>query len=89
MIKEKAPDMDTTRISPVATFSMNGPHFGDRYGIASELLNAFEGNSVHLLGLNCTIASITGVVPAEQIDSTIQAIQTCFEVPSMMNKGSH
>jgi aspartokinase len=77
-------DIDT--ISPVATFAMNGPHFGDRYGIASELLFALNKEEVGLLGMNCSIASIIGVVPSPQIQSGIHALQKCFEVPSVSKK---
>jgi aspartokinase len=73
-------------IFPVATFAMNGPHFGDRYGIASELLHALDKEKVALLGLNCSIASIIGVVPSPQIQSAINALQKCFEVPSLVKK---
>lgn len=83
-----APEIDLGSVSPVTTFSMNGPHFGDRYGIASELLKAFKKNKIDLLGLSCTIASITGVVPSPQLESSIQAIRECFEVPSITKKGS-
>ena len=69
---------------PVGTFSMNGPHFGDRYGIVRDLLSAFETTGIDLLGLSCTIASITGVVPSPQISRTIEAIQNCFVVPSIL-----
>ena len=70
----------------VATFSMNGPHFGDRYGIASELLQAFEKHHVDLLALNCTIASIIGVVPSHLMEAALHAIEECFEVPSIMRQ---
>jgi aspartokinase len=80
------PEVITDSISPVSVFSMNGPHFGDRYGITSELLTTFENSRIDLLGLCCTIASITGVVPSHQLESTIQAIQSCFEVPSVIKK---
>ncbi len=65
---------------------MNGPHFGDRYGIVSDLLRSFKKDGVDLLGLNCTIASIIGVVPSPHIQPAIQAIQGCFEVPSVTKK---
>ena len=71
-------------LDPVGTFSMNGPHFGDRYGIVRDLLSAFETAGVDLLGLSCTIASITGVVPSSQLSRTIEAIQNCFVVPSVL-----
>ncbi len=74
-------------MAPVATFSMNGPHFGDRYGIASELLQAFLEKGIDVIGLSCTIASITGVVPSEQVERAVESIQSCFEVPSIIKKG--
>ncbi|MCD6296753.1 MAG: hypothetical protein J7M30_06325 [Deltaproteobacteria bacterium] len=86
IIRELLPEALTDRISPVAVFSMNGPHFGDRYGIASELLTAFDKARVDLLALSCSIHSINGVVPTGQDDSAIQAIQACFEVPSVIRK---
>ncbi len=67
----------------VGTFSMNGPHFGDRYGIVRDLLTALETNGVNLMGLSCTIASITGVVLSSHLESAIKTIQDCFDVPSV------
>ena len=78
--------IDTGSIDPVATFSMNGPHFGDRYGIVTELLTSFEKNGIDLLGLSCTIASITGAVPSPHLKTAIQAIQACFDVPTVIEK---
>jgi hypothetical protein len=46
---------------------MNGPHFGDRYGIVRDLLTALETAGIDLLGLSCTIASITGIVHSSQL----------------------
>ena len=86
IINRMATGVEIDTISPVATFAMNGPHFGDRYGIASELLYELKREKVDLLGLNCTIASIIGVVPSAQIQRAIQAIKQCFEVPSITKK---
>jgi aspartokinase len=86
ILSDKSPGMEMETISPVATFAMNGPHFGDRYGIVSELLRAFKERDVDLMALNCTIASIIGVVPSPHIQSAIQAIQGCFEVPTVTKK---
>ncbi len=86
IISRIATEAEIETVSPVATFSMNGPHFGDRYGIASELLRVLKESDVDLLALNCTIASIIGVVPSPQIQPTIHAIQRCFEVPSVTKK---
>ncbi len=86
MIRELIPAVLMDSVFPVAVFSMNGPHFGDRYGIASELLTAFDKAGVELLALSCSIHSINGVVSADQGESTIEAIQACFEVPSVIRK---
>jgi aspartokinase len=86
MIRELIPEVSMKSVSPVAVFSMNGPHFGDRYGIASELLTAFDKADVELLTLSCSIHSISGVVPAQQDEPTIEAIRGCFEVPSVIRK---
>ena len=88
IVRREAPEAHVEKISPVATFAMNGPHFGDRYGIVSELLHALKKDGVDLLGLNCTIASIIGVVPSPHIQPTLQAIQGCFEVPTVTKKGN-
>ena len=76
----------TQSLSPVSVFSMNGPHFGDRYGIANELLTNLEEKGINLLALSCTIASVTGVVHSRQLTSCIDAIRRCFDVPSVINK---
>lgn len=81
-----APRADTQTLAPVSTFAMNGPHFGDRYGIVSELLISLEKGSVDLLGLSCTIASITGVVPSSHIKSAIEAVKGCFDIPSVIER---
>ena len=86
LIREELPRAIASRTNPVTLFSMTGPHFGDRYGIASELLSALESDNIDLMALNCSIASITGVVPAGQTDPAIHAIKKCFEVPSVVKK---
>ncbi len=85
-LREMLPEAKIVKVSPVAVFSMNGPHFGDRYGIASELLKAFDEVHVDLLALGCAIASITGVVPAHQLEKATDALKTRFDVPSVIRK---
>ncbi len=74
------------RLAPIAIFSMNGPHFGDRYGIASRLLTALEEHHIHLFCLNCTIASIIGVLPYHQLDLCINTIEEYFDVPGVIKR---
>ena len=86
IVRRIAPEVDITGASSVTIFSMNGPHFGDRYGIVSDLLTSLSDQQVRLLALSCTIASISGVVPSRQFEPSLKAIQNCFEVPSVVKK---
>ncbi len=70
----------------LALFSMNGPHFGDRYGLAYELFGALHRAGVDLLALSCSVASLSGVVPSPQIEASTRAIQDCFDVPSVIKR---
>lgn len=86
VIKKIAPLVDFHETPSVSIFSMNGPHFGDRYGIVSELMESLAHRQVDLLALSCTIASITGVVPRHQYEPALEAIQKSFEVPSVTRR---
>ena len=86
IVQQLALEGDVKGVSSVTIFSMNGPHFGDRHGIASELLAALQDHGVRHLALSCTIASISGVVPSRQTDSALHAIQERFDVPSITRK---
>jgi aspartokinase len=86
VIKRIAPQIDFREIPSVIIFSMNGPHFGDRYGIVSELMESLGIRRVDLLALSCTIASISGVVPRRQFEPALEAIQERFEVPSVTRR---
>ncbi|MFO8089668.1 MAG: hypothetical protein R6U13_07530 [Desulfatiglandaceae bacterium] len=66
---------------PVAVFTMNGPHFGDRYGIAAELMNALEREHIEVLAVACNMASITGIIPNDGVSQATRAITSCFDVP--------
>ncbi len=86
VIKRIAPQIDFREIPSVIIFSMNGPHFGDRYGIVSELMESLGRRRVDLLALSCTIASISGVVLSGQWEPAMEAIQERFDVPSVTRR---
>jgi len=86
IVTDTASGSDPRCLEPVAAFSMNGPHFGDRYGIVSDLLVALSSGHVDLLGLTCTIASMTGVVPSTQLTAAIEAIRGRFDIPSVIER---
>ncbi len=85
-IRRIRPEMQVENLFPVVAFSMTGPHFGDRYGIASELLTTFERSGVRILALNCSVATIKGIVASAQMRTAIDSIQDCFDVPALMKK---
>ncbi len=68
---------------PSGVFFMNGPHFGDRYGIIRDLVCAMEDRGVSPIALNCTVASIVGAVAEEDLDPSVEAVLSCFEVPEV------
>ena len=86
VIRRMAPEIDFRETPSVIIFSMNGPHFGDRYGIVSELCACLGNRNVDLLAMSCTIASVTGVVPRDQFEPALQAIQERFDVPSVTRR---
>ena len=86
VVRRIAQEIDFQEIPSAVIFSMNGPHFGDRYGIVSELCESLESRKVDLLALSCAIASLTGVVPRHQYDPALEAIQERFEVPSVIKR---
>jgi aspartokinase len=85
-LKTSDSEIHLEEVHSAAMFSMTGPHFGDRYGIASELLRTLNNSGIDLLAFTCTIASIRGVIPMHQIEQAIQAIKNCFEVPAVTKK---
>ena len=86
MISEAIPDLAWIHSEPVAVFSVNGPHFGDRHGIASALFRSLEQAEAHFVGLACSVASITGVIPVDRMEAATEAIQHCFDVPAVVRK---
>jgi aspartokinase len=86
IVQRIAPELDIKGVSSVTIFSMNGPHFGDRYGIVSEFLDSLNHRSVSVLAVSCTIASISGVVQSAQFDSALETIRERFDVPSIVKK---
>jgi aspartokinase len=86
VLKRIAPEIEFRETPSVTIFSMNGPHFGDRYGIVSDVLASLGSRQVPLLALSCTIASITGVVRGDQFQPALDALREGFEVPSVTRR---
>lgn len=73
-------------IRPVELVSFQGPHFGDRYGIAFEALNALTGHDLSLLAMVCVGASVFLVLPEGKTPSVREALGRAFMTPETANR---
>ncbi len=63
-----------------------GPHFGDRYGIAYAALSALSSHQVPALAVACTGASIHLVLPKGKARSAQEALGTAFMTPKTADR---
>ncbi len=75
-------------LGAVSVLSMTGPHFGDRYGIVSQLLTCLEEQNIEPVAISCTIASISCILNSGYEPEAIEAIKQRFEIPHVVNKAS-
>jgi aspartokinase len=75
------PGLPALLASPVAAIFVHGPHFGDRYGIGQTLVEALERAQVTLLGLSCTVSSISVIITQQELNAAVQVLEHTFEVP--------
>jgi hypothetical protein len=59
----------------------HGPHYGDRYGIASMVFSALIANRISLLHSVCSAASIYLVMPEGQAEAARRALSDKVVVP--------
>lgn len=67
--------------TPVDLVYFQGPHFGDRYGIAAAAFGALETQGIQLLAAGCTGASIYIVVPDKKAQAVIRCLSEPFRIP--------
>lgn len=80
LLKDHA-DKPLDLMSPVDVVSLQGPHFGDRYGVAHAAFQALEAKSVPLLATVCSAACIYLVLPQGKGAEAKELLQEAFEVP--------
>jgi hypothetical protein len=68
-------------VEPVELICFQGPHYGDRYGIAAAALNAVANHGLSLLATVCTGASIYLVAPEGTGPDIRLALSDAFVVP--------
>lgn len=68
-------------VSPVEVIQFQGPHFGDRYGIAHAAVRALRSGGVELLAMGCTGASVYLAVGDGCADNAVCHLRGCFSIP--------
>jgi aspartokinase len=66
---------------PVELISFQGPHFGDRYGIADTAFKALNGQGVPILITVCSGAAVYIVLPEKKLQDARPLLLEAFEVP--------
>ena len=66
---------------PVELISFQGPHFGDRYGIADTAFKALDGQGVPVLITVCSGAAVYIVLPEKKLQDARPLLLKAFEVP--------
>ena len=82
LLKSRFPGITPRRQGQVAAIFLNGPHFGDRYGIASTFLEALNRAKVSPLAISCSVSSIYAMVKREEVESAMEILRSTFELPS-------
>ena len=66
---------------PVELISFQGPHFGDRYGIADTAFKALDGQGVPILITVCSGAVVYIVLPEKKLKEARPLLLEAFEFP--------
>ena len=67
--------------SPVELISFQGPHFGDRYGIADSAFKALDGQGIPMLIAACSGAAVYIVLPEKKLHEARALLAETFRIP--------
>ncbi|NQT56495.1 MAG: hypothetical protein HQ551_09730 [Desulfobacteraceae bacterium] len=67
--------------TPVGLIYFQGPHFGDRYGVADSAFGALSRKSIPILAVGCSASSIYLVLPQERLEESKTLLTEAFELP--------
>jgi aspartokinase len=81
LLQERIPGIRPMRLTPVAGIFLHGPHFGDRYGIAHSLVEGLDRARVTILGLSCTVSSISVIIRQQELAPALLVLSKRFEGP--------
>ena len=66
---------------PVDLISFQGPHFGDRYGIADTAFKALDAEGIPILLTVCSGAAVYMVLPGNMLHAARPLLAQAFELP--------
>jgi aspartokinase len=75
------PEKDFMLTSPVELISFQGPHFGDRYGIAHTAFKALDDQGIPILVAACSGAAVYIVLPEKKLQEARPLLAEVFETP--------
>lgn len=67
--------------APVGLIYFQGPHFGDRHGIADSAFGALAKEAIPVLAAGCSASSIYLVLPEERLGEGGKLLAEAFELP--------
>jgi aspartokinase len=67
--------------SPVELISFQGPHFGDRYGIADSAFKALDGQGIPILIAACSGTAVYIVLPEKKLHEARALLAEAFRIP--------
>jgi hypothetical protein len=86
LVQEGMGDLSWRVEEDVEMIFFQGPHYGDRYGIACAALTALTGHNVPILAMACTGASVYLILPRGKANSAKEVLGTAFWVPDRVKR---
>ena len=74
-------EKDFTLTSPVELISFQGPHFGDRYGIADAAFKTLDDHGIPILIAACSGAAVYIVLPEKKLHEVRPLLAEAFDIP--------
>ncbi len=70
-------------VSPAELVFFQGPHFGDRHGIADVAVAALGGKGVEMTAIVCSGACVYIVLPEGKSEEAVLILAETFEIPKV------
>ena len=74
-------EKDFNLTSPVELISFQGPHFGDRYGIADTAFKTLDDQGIPILIAACSGAAVYIVLPEKKLHQARALLAEAFRIP--------